>query len=226
MKHSLTFGFIILVTGILSGVSCVHEMPRDLDGTFSQNCSSDTVYFTNDILPLLVSNCATTGCHDSQSHKEGVDVTSYWKLIDSNIVKAGHARKSKLYTCLSASGESQMPPNGNTLSSSDQDLIAKWIDQGAHFNTCLSCDTSLYNFAADIWPIIQNNCTGCHNSNSPGGGFYMQNYTDVKNMVDNGALMGSILGNGYQLMPKNTTGLSTCQINKIQNWISNGAPNN
>ena len=226
MKYSLSIGIVVVAIGIFSTVSCVHEMPRDLDGSFSQNCNSDTVYFTNDILPLLVSNCATTGCHDSHSQRGGIDVTSYWKLIDSGIVKIGRHKRSSLYTCLSASGENLMPPSGGPLSASNQELIAKWIDQGAHFNTCLSCDTSLYTFSADIWPIIQNNCTGCHNSTNPGGGFYMQNYTDVKNMADNGALMGSILADGYQLMPKNTNGLSTCQINKIQNWINHGALNN
>ena len=30
-------------------------------------CSPDSIYFENDILPILISNCAIPGCHDASS---------------------------------------------------------------------------------------------------------------------------------------------------------------
>ena len=36
----------------------------------------------------------------------------------------------------------------------------------------------------------------------------------------------NILSNGYSIMPKGTTGLSTCDKTAINEWIGAGAPNN
>ena len=63
----------------LTAVSCTkYQIPGNQvtgpepEPTTTSNCNPDTVYFQNTILPLVVSSCATTGCHDQKSHKDGV----------------------------------------------------------------------------------------------------------------------------------------------------------
>ena len=217
----------LLLLGMFVFSSCRHDIPLDLDGTISQNCDPDTVYFGNTILPLLVSNCAMSGCHDNESHREDIILTDYYSIINSGVLKPGRPNSSKLVEVLTANGESMMPPSPYSALTTDQiNSIKTWIDQGAKFNTCIGCDTLNYKFAADIWPILNTNCYGCHNNNNPGGNIYIRNYADVQAMVLDGSLMGSLLGDGYALMPKNTTGLQSCKITQIQKWINDGAQNN
>jgi len=213
--------FVFIGTFLIS--SCRHDIPIDLNGTISQNCDPDTVYFGNTILPLLVSNCAMPGCHN---HGE-LDLTSYASIMNSGIVKPLHPNTSKLVRVINGGGEEAMPPSPYSALTSDQiNSIKTWIDQGAKFNTCIGCDTLNYKFAADIWPILNTNCYGCHNNNNPGGNIYIRNYADVQAMVLDGSLMGSLLGDGYALMPKNSNGLQSCKITQIQKWINDGAQNN
>jgi hypothetical protein len=213
--------FVFIGTFLIS--SCRHDIPIDLNGTISQNCDPDTVYFGNTILPLLVSNCAMPGCHN---HGE-LDLTSYASIMNSGIVKPRHPNTSKLVRVINGGGEEAMPPSPYSALTSDQiNSIKTWIDQGAKFNTCIGCDTLNYKFAADIWPILNTNCYGCHNNNNPGGNIYIRNYADVQAMVLDGSLMGSLLGDGYALMPKNSNGLQSCKITQIQKWINDGAQNN
>lgn len=90
-------GIIFLIS--LSMVNCRHELPGSLYGgappTQSATCSADTVYFTNEILPMINSNCATTGCHDAISHTEGVTLTNYNNI--RGYVTPFNAGGSKLY---------------------------------------------------------------------------------------------------------------------------------
>jgi hypothetical protein len=52
-------------------------------------------------------------------------------------------------------------------------------------------------------------------------------YDEIKAIVDNGGLAGSLDGtNGYSIMPKGTTGLSACDKNAVNDWIGSGALNN
>jgi hypothetical protein len=213
----------LLFVGVILLSSCKHEIPIDMTGTISENCDPDTVYFGNTILPLLLSNCAMSGCHNSGE----LNLTSYASLMNSGIVKPGRPNTSKLVRVINGGGEEAMPPSPySALTTVQINSIKTWIDQGAKFNTCVECDTLNYRFAADIWPILSTNCSGCHNNSNPGGNIYIRNYTDVQSMVNDGSLMGSLLGDGYQIMPKNTNGLQSCKITQIQKWINDGAQNN
>ena len=72
-------------------------------------CSKDTVYFTNTILPLIISNCASAHCHDAISHHSGHNLTTYAGI--RAIVSPGNPSSSKLYTILSST-KKKMPPAG------------------------------------------------------------------------------------------------------------------
>jgi hypothetical protein len=183
--------------------------------------------FTRDILPVLVSRCATTGCHDAASHKEGYNYTTYASAMTS--VKAGNPSGSKLYNVIKyATGESKMPPTGKPqLTVAEIDSIGKWIGYGALNENCGEvCDTiSPITFSGTIWPIMQTSCTGCHSGTSLGGGIALANYNDVKTAAANGSLMNSLRGNGVSKMPQGGS-FSSCRIRQFQIWVNNGYLNN
>ena len=62
------------------------------------NCSPDTVYFKQKILPLIVSNCAMSGCHDAISKRDGVILTDYTNIMRE--VKISNPTDSDLYKSL------------------------------------------------------------------------------------------------------------------------------
>lgn len=82
-------------------------------------------------------------------------------------------------------------------------------------------------FSTDILPILNTHCNNCHGGSSPSADIKLDTYNDVMKYVNNGSLMGSINhSSGYSAMPKNSSKLSSCQITKIQNWITSGSLNN
>ncbi|MCX6333635.1 MAG: hypothetical protein NT092_04935, partial [Bacteroidia bacterium] len=120
--------------------------------------------FSRDILPVLNSKCATSGCHDQISHREGYVFSSYSSTMTS--VTPGNPAKSKLYEVIRvSSGEEKMPPAGKPqLTIAEIDSIAAWISYGALDQFCgETCDTlNPITFSGTIWPIMQTSCTGCH----------------------------------------------------------------
>lgn len=218
-------------------ISCKHQIPG-ITGTggsgenppASSTCSADTIYFQQQVLPIFVSNCAMSGCHDNASHEEGMVLTSYSGIMSGGI-RAGNPGSSKLYKVIttSNSGDRMPPPPRNPLSQDQISLIYKWISQGAKNNSCVNavCDTTNVTYLTTIKPIISNKCQGCHSSSSAGGGYDFSTYAGIKARVDDGRLWGSVnYVPGYSAMPKNGIKLSTCELAKIKKWIDAGAPNN
>jgi hypothetical protein len=92
-----------------------------------------------------------------------------------------------------------------------------------------NCDTSNITYSTHISPILRANCalSGCHNSASKSAGYAYETYNETKVSVNNGRLMGSIKHlSGFSSMPKGSSKLSDCNINKIQAWINKGAIDN
>lgn len=96
------------------------------------------------------------------------------------------------------------------------------------------CDpNAAVSFAADIVPIMTGSCssntTSCHavgNFNNAD----LDTYLGVKDQVDNGKLISSIIWDDVATTSRMPSGSSTkiddCAIGKIQRWIADGAPNN
>lgn len=183
--------------------------------------------FTRDILPVVVSRCATTGCHDATTHKEGYNYTTYTSIMRS--VTAGNPANSKLYQVINiTSGESKMPPSGSPqLSTVEKDSIYKWISYGALNENCGEvCDTiNPVTFSKTIWPIMQASCTGCHSGTTPSGNVLLASYSNVATQAANGMLLKSLNGTGVTKMPVGTS-FSACRIRQFQIWINNGFLNN
>lgn len=231
---------VMSVSVIVFAISCKHQIPGITDAgggpggdtppPASSICSSDSVYFQQQVLPIFVSNCAMSGCHDNISHEEGLVLTSYNGIMRGG-VRAGNPGGSKIYKLIIETnpGDRMPPPPRNPLSPDQISLINKWITQGAKNNSCVNatCDTANVTYTLSIKPIITTKCQGCHSSSSPGGGYDLSTYTGVKARVSDGRLWGSVnFVTGYSAMPKNGTKLSTCELAKIKKWIDAGAPNN
>lgn len=89
------------------------------------------------------------------------------------------------------------------------------------------CDTLNISYSGTIGPTLRNNCLGCHYNNNIESGIELQDYSDVKEKVDDGSLMGSIThAPGYSPMPRGNEMLDECTIAQFRNWIEQGAPNN
>ena len=214
--------------------ACRHEILNNNTGNNGgggvppavSTCSPDTVYFVNEILPLISSNCAMSGCHDDITHAEGVSLTSYSKII--RYVVPGNAASSKLYKVIvKTDGDRMPPPPMSPFTTEQKNKIQKWINQGAKNNNCVgSCDTTVFTYSGAIKNIINNNCVGCHNPNSLGGNIDLSIYNGVHTVALNGKLYGSVANQpGYSPMPKNAK-LSDCEIRQIQKWIAAGSLNN
>ena len=192
-------------------------------------CSTDSVYFQYDVLPVLISACARSGCHDAITQESGYYFTNYAATIRKG-VSAGRAANSKVYTVI-ANGSMPTPGSGITMTQAQKDIIAKWINQDAKNLNCNpnygKCDTvGGAKFATFVQPIVQSRCQGCHNASSAGNGIKLTTYAEIKASVATGAFFGSIsYSNNFSNMPKGTK-LSACELAKIDSWIKRGALNN
>jgi len=237
MKRSKISLAIIILSGILLFNSCRHELPINTGngngggGTnpppSSNPCSPDSVYFVNEIMPIISSNCTMSGCHDNITHADGVNLTTYTNIMKH--VKPGDAANSKLYKVIIKTNNDRMPPPPMpALSQAQKDKIFKWINQGAKNNFCASaCDTTVFTYSGAVKSIMQNKCVGCHNPASLGGNIDLSTYNAVKIVATNGKLYGSVAHlQGYSPMPKNAAKLSDCEITQIKKWIDAGSQNN
>ena len=182
--------------------------------------------FSRDILPVLTSRCASTGCHDVKSHQGDRVLTNYSEI--RNIVSPGSPNSSKLIEVIYASGEDKMPPAGKPqLLTAEIDSIRHWISYGALNQYCgETCDTiNPVTFSGTIWPIMQTSCTGCHSGAAPSGGVPLANYTNVSAAAANGSLLNSLKGAGVTKMPLGGS-FSKCRIRQFGIWINNGHLNN
>lgn len=230
-RKNLDLG-LVFFAGLFIFSACRHEIPEKnaeivTPPPTTNPCSQDSVYFVNEILPIISSNCTMSGCHDVASHKEGVILTNYTNIM--KYVTPGNPSGSKLYAIINRTDGDRMPPPPLPAIPQDQkNKIYKWINQGAPNNYCMgNCDTSMFTYSGAVKKTIQNKCVGCHNPASLGGSVDLSTYVGVMTVALNGKLYGSITQqSGYSAMPKNSAKLSDCEIRQIQKWIGAGAPNN
>lgn len=218
--------------------SCKHEPLVDTPNTTdppivdSTGCDPNTVYFVNDVLPIFSSSCAMSGCHDAGTSEDGVVLNNYQNIIITGEVEAGDPSESKVFKVITENDPSDiMPPpsSGITLSNAQIQTIYDWIAAGAINNECIesSCDTTNVSFSADIFPVVQSYCLGCHSGSSPQGNVLLSDYNNIKARVDDGRFLGSVDHQaGYAAMPQGQAKLNDCTISQIKKWINDGAPNN
>ena len=192
-------------------------------------CNPDSVYFLNDILPIMQSSCALSGCHGQGSATGSVDLTSYSNVINTAGVVPYNLSESGLYTVLIESdANKRMPPTTQSpLNSNQISKIAQWILVGAPDNFCEDCDTTTISYSVDVFPVISEYCLGCHGAINPSAGIPLTTYEEIQTLALSGTLFETINHSaGYVPMPYNQEQLSQCTIDKIASWIEKGALDN
>ena len=106
------------------------------------------------------------------------------------------------------------------------------LNKASNTTTALCDTTKTMRYSMDILPILKSNCYSCHsntNNGSLGGSIAIENFTDLKNLVDANYIIHVIKQDdpaNYKSMPKNSSKLPDCDVAKIQKWITSGALNN
>lgn len=196
-------------------------------------CDTTKIYFEDEILPILRSSCAFSGCHNATSAQDGVILDSYANVIRTGDVRPFDLNGSDLYEVLVDDDEDdRMPPLPRSrLPAAQINLIASWILQGAENLTCdetgNSCVTENVSFTTTVKPIIAANCQGCHSGGSPSAGVSLVTYDQIRTQANLGSLLGTIDWQaGFPRMPQNNPKLDQCKIDQIASWIAAGTPNN
>ena len=233
--------FLMLLAIALS--SCKHEppiFPEDplLGGNGNGNgngngggeevvCDSTVIYFQQQVLPILTSNCAVPGCHNvGTDDNDEIQITSYESLMNSDIVQDGD-----LWEVINETDpDDRMPPPPQApLTSQQIAIIGQWLQQGAQNTSCIAtgCDTLNVTYSGTIVPIIAQHCQGCHSGGSPQGGLNFTSHSVLQTVALDGRLAGSIQHlPGAIPMPPSGPQLSDCKIQQFLTWIDAGAPNN
>ncbi|MCB0763449.1 MAG: hypothetical protein KDB84_02005, partial [Flavobacteriales bacterium] len=149
---------VVLLGGLVLAVSgCKHEpilgpMEEEDNGGGGgpdpiDPCDPNIVYFDQQILPILISNCAVPGCHNMPTDdNDDIEITSYNTLMGSGILDTNDPFDSDFWEVINDTDpDDRMPrPPQNPLSAEQLALIQQWLQQGAQNNGCVgnSCDTT------------------------------------------------------------------------------------
>ena len=197
---------------------------------FITTCTKDVynpdVCFNENVLPVFVSNCTMSGCHNSKDKTSGYDLSNYNGIMKG--VKAKHPYRSEVFNSITGNNPSMPPRSYTKLNNKEVSYIKIWIEMGALNNSnCGACDTTKYTFSNRVNPIMQSWCVGCHNVSNSGGGINLSDYAGVAKSITANRFLGSIKHlPGYSPMPQNGGQISLCDINAIEKWINSGYPNN
>jgi mono/diheme cytochrome c family protein len=224
----MKFLYLFLSSTLL--LSCKHESLYETvpPGITPPPPDAPVICFEKDVLPIFVSNCAKSGCHDASTRAEGIRLDNYTEIMRG--IKPFKPSDSKNWeVIITTDPDDRMPPPPSLpLTKAQKDSIYKWIVQGApNTANCTSdCDLTKFDYTNTIKPILQTNCNGCHSGSFPSGGLNLTNYDVVKAIALSGSLIGSVKGvTPFSPMPPGGK-LSDCQISQMEKWVQAGAPNN
>ncbi len=214
---------LFLSGGMAVLAACTH-LPNVPDPA-PEPCDPGIVDFTNEIYPMIQSNCAMSGCHVGPNAAEDMDFSTYAGIRAQ--VKPGDPNDSELYEVLFETGDDLMPPPPMApLSAAQKARIRLWIEQGANETNCAgACDsTSATTYSAVIAPMIQTQCIGCHQGANPSGGVVLSTYSNVTSAVNSMGLVDAVNGvNGRSQMPPSGR-MSNCNVALLERWVRAGMP--
>jgi hypothetical protein len=234
MRKLAIFAFLITISLALY-TSCKHEPTQiytggnGLDTTKKDNTpiinppKNDSVCFNTQVLPLILNNCAMSGCHDKITKEEDLDLTTYAGIRS---IVTPYNMDSELLKEIQRTGSKRMPPPPMAaLDTVAINMLKKWINQGATNKICIDdCDTSSVKYSTHIVPLINTYCKGCHQTSSPSGGIVLENLAQVQSQIISGKFMCSIKWSGCSNMPKGGSKFSNCNIRKFEIWQNTGFP--
>jgi hypothetical protein len=196
-------------------------------------CDPNVIWFQQQVLPILASNCTNPGqglhCHHAPvDENDYIQITDYASLMESGIVENGD-----LLDVINTNDPDDVmpPPPFAHLTPAQRTLIAQWIAQGAQNSSCenSACDTLNVTYSGTIAPIMQARCNSCHSGSNPSGSLDLTTWSAVNQSAMSGNLVASvrrIAGDNIADMPPSGPALSNCRIRQLELWVAQGAPNN
>ncbi len=197
-------------------------------------------FYALQIKPALEKYCVV--CHDGQSRKSGLDVTSREALLrggaNGPAISPGNAKNSLLYKLIAHEQEPGMPYKTGKLPDDVIGKFAEWINAGAPYGESAAAPPGGGHalFATYIRPLFETQCLHCH-----GAGQVKRSGLDLS--TRDGLLRGGdtgpavVPGSARQSalyrrvsheiqpgMPFQSARLSDEQITRIREWIDAGAP--
>lgn len=87
------------------------------------DCNSSTPTYTANVKAILDASCATSGCHNASSKKDGIDLSTYSaaKSVASQDKFRGSIQKLSGYEAM---------PVGGSLSADQVKLLSCWVQNG------------------------------------------------------------------------------------------------
>jgi hypothetical protein len=134
MKKITPFLFPLLMVALLIYACDDTITASDLDNV---KIPDSNVSYSKYIQPIFNGKCgAVNGCHDTESQKGGVILSSWSTVRNYEIVVPGNIANSKLVWAIEGIGATLMPPQGvvNPLTKNQIAGIKTWIKEGAENN--------------------------------------------------------------------------------------------
>jgi len=168
--------------------------------------------YARDVQPILKAHCLA--CHADFATPEGL----------TKVLKRGDGAHSELVRRMRGlDGKPAMPKGFPSLSAEKIATVERWIDQGAHTEAPKAL------FARDVQPILKAKCVSCHGGANPAAGLDLSDpkktlASVIKGDPAHSPLLRRIQGlDGKPRMPMGFAPLPAAQIEKIGEWIAEGA---
>lgn len=82
-------------------------------------------------------------------------------------------------------------------------------------------------YSGFVKPLLEKRCVTCHSSMLASGNVNIESHARLKVYIENGKFLGAIRHlPGFSPMPQGDSKLSDCDLEKIENWINSGYPEN
>ena len=93
------------------------------------------------------------------------------------------------------------------------------------------CDTLNVSYKTDVKPVLEMYCLTCHgivNAPTAGAGIVFEEYSDLKNYIENVKRFSGAINRqeGFSPMPKGQNQLPACELAKLNKWLEDGHPDN
>jgi len=145
MKRPLRYICISLISILIVYTGCEDYGQEILSPFLDPNeillkdtCAVDVVLFQQQILPVVVRECASSGCHDSDSEAAGINLDNYQSIIQ--LISTDDTTQSRLWKVFTQdTGDIHQPPlKLESVTSLELQQISNWISQGGLNTNCES----------------------------------------------------------------------------------------
>lgn len=169
------------------------------------------VSFRSDVVPIIVAGGC--GCHNNGNAQRAVQFSHADTIFYDGILA-----RTGLFTSWVNGGTH---PGGGVIDfkANEKTIIQKWLSQGAKDDGGGCTVTGAITFTEDINPLYLTSCKGstCHGGLGP--------VLDYATMVENKTVLTAMMNSGGSAgHPGGALSLSTCSINTINAWITQGQP--